>query len=243
MRRPSPTPLLLSATLVLAILGGAVAGALSAQLMGGPAAPLGDHSALRGPDSALTARLEALVEENRALATRLDLLELQPASAARRPLAADPAHGEGEFVTRAELDALREELASARAAGGYEPGEPATFQDQVAVALDAIRKEQQVDKVRSSQEQWLEQLDERMPKLEQQLGLSATQSWQLRSVMLAKYDRDQELIRRWEAGVDPDVLGEEKAANTQSFQDDVSGFLSPQQQEDLYAFWHGGGGK
>ena len=56
----------------------------------------------------------------------------------------------------------------------------------------------------------MERLDEAMPKIETLLELTQDQSGQMRSALLAQYDPEAELTRRWEAGEGPEILGEIK---------------------------------
>ena len=228
--------------LLLAVVVAGVAGALSAVLLTRSSSGSGEGGAVSPPDSgaqaALLARLDALAEDNRALRERIAVLELRPAAGSRAPVV--PLEG---LVAQEEFDAFRTRVEATLARLGPLPQEPGEFQEQVAEALSTIRKQERVAQVRSSMEQRLAELDEMMPRLEQRLGLSAYQSNRMRSALLARYERDDELVRMWEDGADNQVLGERKASNHQAFREELSGFLSPQQQEGFSSGSAGGGGK
>ncbi len=185
----------------------------------------------------LRERLEELAAENRALRDRLAMLELRAAPEARTPVT------EG-FATREELEALREELFDALAGGSplgsAIPDGSSELEERVAGALTAIRKQEAVDKARARQEDRSASLEDTMPKIEQWLELSPHQSNEMRSALLAQYDRETDLIRRWEAGEDPELLGEQKRSDREAFQSELALFLSADQLE---TFLNRGGGK
>ncbi len=232
-------PLLLS--LVALVVGAA---ALVSTLLTSPSSNLRQETeALPAPDveESLRLRIEELTAENRALSDRLSALELHPGSA---PSSRAPAAS--AFVSQGEFDAFREEVRLALA-GRSEivekiAADPEGFKDHVASTLSEIRKDEAVSKVRAKQETQLERLDETMPKIEQWLQLTPHQSNQMRSALLARYDREAELIRRWEAGEDPEALGELKRSDREAHHTDLSAFLTPAQLE-TYASRGGGGGK
>ncbi len=219
------------ATLALLLGGVALLAALSGR---GAPGPERDPPALAraAPNAELRARLDALASENRDLRERLALLEARPAPDARAPATAG-------LATVEELEALRAELRAAVAARAR-PDEGAgdaapVFKERVAETLSEIRHEEAVAKVRSQQERRLERLDETMPKVEEWLGLSPYQSDRMRSALLVQYEREAELVRRWEAGEDPELLGERKVADREQHLAEVAAFLSAQQYETYAA--------
>jgi hypothetical protein len=175
------------------------------------------------PDAELLAQVERLAFENNALRERVHELEL-------RSEARTPAEG---VVTRHELDALREEVRG-WLAGLDVQGEPSEFKEQVAETLSAIRKEEKFEAVRKGQEKRLDRLDDDVAKIEEWLELSPFQTGEMRTALLAQYDREDELRRQWEEGVEDEVLGEQKAADRLSFRTEVEAFLSVEQAE---TFW------
>lgn len=176
------------------------------------------------------ARVEELIEENQALRGRLAALEMQPVPSAgsRAPV------GTG-YVPQEEFDAFRDEVREALAGSDAVVAKlgsgPEGFKDQVASSLSQIRKEETAGKLRDWQEMRLERMDQSMPKIETWLELTSNQSVSMRSALLAQYDREAELTRRWEAGEGTEALGEAKRSDREAHLVDLSGFLSPFQLE------------
>lgn len=181
-----------------------------------------------GPADASSPRLDALVEENQRLRERLVALEMRASAgeSRRAPLEADR-------VTREEFEALRDELRAALegAPAAALAGAPEAFEERVASTLIELRRQEAVEKVRGWQEERIEQLDETLPKIESWLELTPAQSDRMRSALLTQYDREAELTRRWEAGEDPEVLGEVKRQDREAHFEDLSRFLGQDQLE------------
>jgi len=190
------------------------------------------------PGSELHRRVAELEDENRSLRDRLSLLEDLPVpeAPAREPLSG--------FVTRSEFDAFREELEKAlspRSARREGASSSPEFQQEIATALNQIRHQEAVDKVRHRQESRLAELDETLlPKVEEWLQLTPSQTYEMRTALLNQFERENELVRRWEAGEDDEVLGEQKASDRETLRVELSRFLSPQQLE---TYLSRGGGK
>lgn len=148
-------------------------------------------------------------------------------------------------VTQEEFDAFRDEVREALAGGKALAAElttgPEGFRDQVAESLTEILRDEAADKVRTWQEERLERLDETMPKVETWLELTPSQSDQMRSALLAQYDREAELTRRWEAGEDPVVLGELKLSDREAHLAQLELFLAPAQFESYSVSGDSGG--
>lgn len=230
------SPLVVS-LIALVLSAVAVAAMLGRSPSSGPREEAPVLSGASAAEAELLARLDELTAENRALRDRFEMLELRAAPEPRTPVT-------DGFATREELEALREELRDALAGGGLPagaiPGESGEFKEQVAGALSAIRKDEAVGKARARQEDRLASLEDTMPKIEQWLELSPHQSEEMRSALLAQYDRETDLIRRWEAGEDPEILGEQKRSDREALRGDLAVFLSPEQLE---TFLNRGGGK
>jgi|GEM_PF-2335126 len=229
MKSPNPAVIL-----VLALAAGGAAGAWTASLGNRDAEPSSGVAAPVEPGGELDPleRVAALEEENRRLRERVEALENRPLPAARTP-----AETGGDYLSRAEFEAWRETLEQTPVTARSTPlGEPEDVKAQLVEALEAVRKEERVAAVRENQEKWLGRLDVTMPKLEERLGLDRDQSLRLRSALLAKFDRDQELIRMWEEGVDYEVLGERKAADADLLRADLTSFLSEDQVAELRTF-------
>ena len=188
----------------------------------------------------LVEHVRELAAENMALRERLGALELDqvPSGSARAAV------GSG-LVSQEEFEAFREEVRLALEKKGSASAQlaknPEVLKGQVASALHDIRKAESVGKVRAFAEGRLERLDESMPKMEDWLGLTSDQSAKMRTALLAQYDREAELIRRWEAGEDDQVLGELKRSDRERHMTELSGFLSPGQLE-TYSSGGGPGG-
>ena len=189
------------------------------------------------PDSELLARVETLTEENQALRDRLSALELRPLPTPRAPVT-------DEFLPREEFDAFRDEVADALASGGAlarsTPKETALFKEQVASTLSEIRLEETQAAIQKKLDGRVAELDRTMQRLGSWLELTPHQSEAVRSELLARYERDADLMRRWKAGDDEQVLGEQKRIDHQTHLDELSQILSPQQLE-TYSSRSGGG--
>ena len=184
-------------------------------------------------DRELVARIDALVNENLELRERLAVLETRPEPAARTAV--------GDYVELAEFEAFREQVLEALAGVDSQALQPQTFDKKVADALTAIRKEEQFEKVRKSQEQRTKRLDDDVEKVTEWLELDTRQASRMRSALLAQYDREDEVRRLWEEGADDELLGDRKRESGELFRQDLDSFLSVEQSEQ---FWERvGGGK
>lgn len=236
--------------LIVSLLALALGAVAVAAMLGRPAAPgpRADAAALPapGPAAELLARVEALSRENRELRERVTELELRPAPESdrhREPAVARDSATSAELAElRAELAALRAELERPGTFAARPVEASPDFKETVASTLTQIRKQEQVDKVRSQMELRLERLDQTLPKIDEWLGLTRYQSNSMRSALLARYEREAELVRRWEAGEDPAVLGDVKAADREAHRREIAAFLTPAQLE-TYVARDGGGGK
>ena len=190
----------------------------------------GETTESRDGRSAEAHRIEALTQRIRDLNERLSALELVPVAP---PSSRSP--GASTFVSREEFDSLRREVLKALSGRGTaaSKGDSASdeFRDQVAATLSEIRKAEAVRNVRAKQESQIERLNERMPKIEGWLELTPDQSTRMRSALLAQYDRDAELTRRWEEGESDEVLGEIKRTNRETHLTELGQILTPAQLE------------
>ncbi len=180
------------------------------------------------PDAELVARLDALAEENRRLRDRLAMLERRPAPVQRAPVT-------DGLASLDDVDALREEVREALASRGEVPVGSPELKTKIVDALTEIRKEEAVEKVRASQEHRTERLEEDVARIEEWLDLTPAQSNDMRTALLAQYDREAEVWRLWSEGVEDEVLGERKRSDGEAFRDDLGRFLTPEQ---LDTFWN-----
>jgi hypothetical protein len=173
-------------------------------------------------------RLEELTAENRALRDRLTALEMRPVDVPRVPVTSG-------FVPREEFDAfcveVRDALAGTDESAAQLAGTPEVFKEQVASTLTEIRRAEADAKALSLQTDRVVGLDRTMPKIETWLELTPQQSTRMRSALLAQYDREAELTRRWQAGEDPAVLGELKRSDGEVHIAELAGFLTTAQFE------------
>lgn len=204
------------------------------------------HEPMSAPRTAeLLGRLAALEAENKELWDRLRALERRPTPSLRAPLGANAASAE-------ELGALREEVLDALArleqqtfgwSRGREPEieppiarappgprELEAFREHVEEAILGIRR-QQADGFFRMLESKTAELDDTLVDLEERLGLTPRQSEQMRSALLARYDREADVLRRWQAGEDAEVIGSLKENDHEVHRAELAAFLSAEQQE------------
>ena len=176
-------------------------------------------------------RIGELAEAQRQLRERLERLEVRPAPALRAP-------AEASAVSREEFEAFRDELLGAldeapgpddpRRGEALSPAEIDDFRAHVAEAITEIRKQETADKLRAV-EQRAERLEVVLPMWAQRLDLSPDQTGRLRAALLARYDREADVLRRWEAGAPPEVLGELKRNDREVHRLELAEFLTPEQ--------------
>lgn len=165
--------------------------------------------------------LSVIVERLDRISARLDTLENAPAVPARLPA--------GDLVERAELDALREEMqamASAKAAG------KAPLKSDVAAALEEVRAAERDARAEAKRAEVSAKLDEQMPRYQQELGLTNSQTERLRTVIEARDERVAEMMRLWQAG-DREGAGALKGAENETYQTELQGVLNDQQIEQF----------
>lgn len=189
---------------------------------------------IAAPDVDLLARVEALAEENRELRDRLVMLELRPAPAQRTPAV-------NVFASKEEFDAFRDEVSDEFASlTGNIPGKPDAFRERVAASLSEIRKGEAVQSARARLEKRTATIERNAPKIAEWLGLTPDQSNFMSAAFLARYEREAEYIRQWEAGASEEIIGELKAIDRETHVAELAVFLTPEQLE---RFLSRGGGK
>lgn len=186
---------LLSIVLV-ALVAGAV-GALCTSLLSSDATSTSTASAPAAPDVAARAprstadaneadpRLAVLVE---ALAANVERLAARVEELERRP---EP------DVRVARAPAPSDDSAKLSAALA-----PQVVQESVVQALEDIRAQERAKAEAQRQQRELERIDERLTRLNEQLGLSPSQSSSLRALMLAQNQQRDELERQRDDGLD-----------------------------------------
>ena len=216
--------------------------ALAAALIRSPGrAPGGEVT--RGVDPSsyreVLARLDQVTEDNRALRDSVAMIENASITAPRTPVGTN-------HVTRSDFDAFRDEIRAALEAVAV--GAPlsaaaksADFKGEIAGTLREIRGEEARAATEAKHQGRLDRLDKMMPKLEAGLGLTGGQSSDLRAALVTHYDRQAELTRRWQAGEDPEILGEVKRSDRQTHMAELSAILTPEQLQSFRE--SGAGGK
>jgi len=217
------------------VLGGLMVSGLAYMLGTADAVPVraGAEVAPQPPSVDLQALQEAvsrLQKENEELRMELEMLS---AASRREPVAG--------FVPLAEFEAFRDEVLAALPKNGaveevVESSTPDAFEEKVASALIEIRQKEQFDAVRDYHEKRNARLEEDVENLANWLEMNADQVSEMRRALLVQYDREAEQARLWEAGEDPEVLGELKRTDGEAFDRDLRTFLSDGQVE---TFWDG----
>jgi hypothetical protein len=200
------------------------------------AAPMGTN------DGLLLERLQALADENRELRARMEDLELRPPGEAPSAQRAPMTDG---FVTRGEFEAFQKEVRDLLSTAGLVVGAgeqvSPELKARISDTLEELQHEKSVKGVKNYHEKRLAELDAALPKIEEWLQLSSYQSTEMRQALLDQYDREADLVRRWENGEDDALLGELKGSMRREHREDLSQFLDPEQLDTFMA--QGGGGK
>ena len=177
--------------------------------------------------SSLREQVNALQAQNAMLGKRLRAIETSaPGGPSRRPV--------GEFASRDEVEELRRTLAQLTVKPPAPSSTSPHFKEQVAETLSTIRHEEAVARVKEQQDARAARLEHDVAQLSEKLALSPYQSGEMRTALSAQYEREDELVRRWEEGEDPQALGLTKRTDRETFRQDVERFLSAEQAE---SFW------
>jgi hypothetical protein len=229
------------AVVVAAVLGAASGGVTATLLVrsGPPDAESGGAAAPPRADAGAEALalVRELGEENRDLRDRVAMLELR-----QQPAQRDPA---GDFVLEQDFlafsDEVRAWMAGTAGSGEDRPQVPIApeLKSQVAAALQDIRKEEQVAKVRKNLDREAADIDQRVAKVSEWLELDTYQEDQVRVILADKARRDRELVQMWEDGVDDEVLGEAKRTNARELLASFQRILTPGQYETFEARFGG----
>ncbi|MEM6672883.1 MAG: hypothetical protein AAF726_08555 [Planctomycetota bacterium] len=221
---------------LLSALGGGVVGALAVTLVGPkPSAPAAPAATTVAPTS-----VKAPPAVDAALAKRFDDLEARLELVEARAFA--PGRQAGDAVTRADLDALRDELMA-----GASDTLPAAIRDREldesieAVVID-LQKRQAVERFEQGLEKERGTVDDRVAKYGDWLNLDAGQRDRMREILVDRGERDAEIVRLWAQGTDDETLGQMKVDNEVQIQSQIESILGPDQL-DRYRSRNSGGGK
>jgi hypothetical protein len=181
------------------------------------------------PSEDLQNSIAQLMEANQALSARVDFLENQPTGGVRLPAA-------GDWVSKQEFLALQTEVREATTAGprNVAPSVDLTdpqYREQLGTAIQELRKAETIERIETQQMKQAAGLEQRLAKMQTQLGLNPTQVLQMRSALEAKMEMDGELTRRWEEGESMETLGQIKAENGSTHEAELARILTPAQLE------------
>jgi len=186
-----------------------------------------------GPDADLLTRLTALEEEQRRLRDELALGRHSGAAPSRTPA--------GDFATRDELDALREELsAGAAGAGGLAPAE---LEGQVAEAMETLRLEEAFIEAVAEQEDRAASLDGRVELWAEWLTLDELQSSQLKELMARRDQASKDALDAWANGLDFAAVQELGRIADEQFRVALTAQLDPDQLKRYEAKFSDGDAK
>ncbi|MCZ6599195.1 MAG: hypothetical protein O7B99_16265 [Planctomycetota bacterium] len=215
------TPLMKSAAAVAFLLA-IVLGAVSAGVMTSLLMSRHDEARLAAvvpearPESEMLARIRELRDANHELRERLAALELRPAPAMRHPV--------GDFASREDFEAFREEVREWMAERNVAvPGAP-ELKDQVADALSSIRRQEALGMAQAMNEA---KLEVRILSWSMWLDLDDYQANEMRAILTGKDELDRELLRMRAEGADDEVLAQIKESRDQEFHAAVERVLTP----------------
>lgn len=213
-----------------AVLGGTIAGALSAgfvtTFLAGEPAPAAQPSLTPGAPATAGAdstQLGELSEQLTSLSMRLAVLE----NRASERVEAVAMEGTGELETSARLEQLLNTLSSPGSA--VDP----LFQSKVAAAIDRIEDEKAQEREREEFEEIQQEVLERLDKLQPELGLDAAQRSSMETLLVDSRVKRNELFRAMREG------GDFSRDSFRELRDEtetaLSGILSPTQLESYEA--------
>ncbi len=220
-------------TLVAALVAGGVAGAIAATwLAPGPpsnAAPLlvTEATTLERRLAVLEQRLDGIAEQLAAWKTDTTPIEPLTLGDALASLTDTPKSA----ATPQDVEAA--DVATTSIEGANAPASTA-FYDEVATALEQIRRDEKVDGWRDHVQAKRDGIDASMSKLTERLELNEYQVTELRHAILAHYDREDAVISAWDRGVADDLVGRQKEEAGQLFTAEVASFLTEEQNT---SFW------
>ena len=209
---------------VLSALALAVSGAALLVVLGD--APGGEaRTDAVGPEVDLSGRLEALAAENEKLRARVQSLELVPAPTPREPVAG--------YVSRDEFEAFRDEVLAALE--GREGGKPTPkgIQEEVAVALDAIRRDESFTKASSDLDKRAGTVDRRVQSWSKWLDLDDGQAEQLAVMMEDRDAREREVLLSAKESGDAGDYQQQLREIELSYHTSVRTLLTPEQEAQI----------
>jgi len=222
------------ATTALLALGGGVFGGFLAMLFLEPSAPavLGTAELSRETEGEeWLARLEQLELENQSLQASLSALQ------GLSEIGVPPRQRESadEWVALADFTAWQKDVLDRLRELESRPNAPQIFQEEVADAVSALRKQEMAERYRNDAEKRIAGVDQSVERMSAWLDLTADQSNLVREVLVAREQRNQEMIDLWRSGADDEAVGERKRNDAALYDTEMVRILSPQQLETFRA--------
>jgi len=174
------------------------------------------------PSIDLAAELQSLRDANLALRERVRVLEQAPLDDPREPLDSSYAEFEKE---------VREFMAGVDSGRTVQPVLIADVED----ALSSIRREEKQASQAVREEKRAQWEEQRITKMSDMLGLSATQTDEVRTLFTERAARNTEMVRVWEETGDREVAGQMKLDNATLHREGLERVLTPAQLETLAA--------
>lgn len=172
------------------------------------------------PQVDLLGRLDALAVENRGLRSRLASLELRPA-ANRAPAAG--------FVPLGDFEAFQEEVRAALESGGVALAQPERLGEEVAVALDTIRRDEAYARAVGDHEKSEANVTQRIRGWSNWLGLDQGQEELMVGILADQSSRNAEVLRAWEEGADTETIEAMRTSVRRDHFRSIRAILSPEQ--------------
>lgn len=213
--------------LVMALVAGAGAGAGSAGLI---VALIPGEADVTLPavdpagDVDVAEELAALRWENSLLRERLDDL-------ARRVSMPAPARVPANAPSSAEVEEIRDLLASLQSADQVPPQ---ALQSAVEAVLDLRQERERAERDARRQEERDRRVDEQVARIGEKIGLDPSQQKALRDVLVNQTLQREEFFRSFRDGGNPvgrDSIRESFRAMTEDANAEIQGFMTPQQYE------------
>ncbi len=229
----------LGAALLAAVLGTASA-ALTTYLLAPPSVSGAQGDGEQGLsreaelDELVAARFQSLRDANDALRKRIELLEMQPAPAARTPLgpglAVDLGAEQGEPSKLAKgPQAFKGTDGNLGLDGPFDP----EFELEVQRVIETMREEERQEQQRKKQAQRERKQDAQLEWMTERLGLTQYQADEVRAAWTAREESYAELEALWEAGVDVETMAVAKQSTHDEYQAQMEMILTPEQLELL----------
>jgi len=230
MTKSTPLPFILTA-----IVAGSVSALLTMGLISPPSPPLpavnsGTAQTSEVPDKTkIIAAIASLTASHEVIRDRLTALEIKPAQEARTPLKG--------FVSKDDLEHLERSLEDLLSSNGL--SKESDIKTHVADSLNQIRHEEKVAKAWKNHENWSGRIDERVTWVSNWLELDDYQDGELRTAILNKDERNEDVIRILADGGHDEAIAIAKQGNEAQFVEDLEQFLSETQLETWRSKFNG----